>query len=79
MGFHLKITIISGQQLPKPTNLRSEVVDPYVQITVHGMENDGFSYNTRVVGKRCSAVLLSAGLLREETSHVRLPPVVHRE
>jgi hypothetical protein len=51
VGFHLKITIISGQQLPKPANSRGEIVDPYVQISVHGMENDGFNYTTRIVGK----------------------------
>ena len=38
---HITITVISGQQLPKPRGeAKGEVIDPYVTVQMHGIQSD---------------------------------------
>lgn len=46
---HLKIRIISGQNLPKIGESDSSVVDPYVTVKIEGHLADSFSGRTRVI------------------------------
>ena len=37
----LEVEVISGQQIPKPKNSKKgEVVDPFVELQIHGIEKD---------------------------------------
>jgi hypothetical protein len=51
------ITIISGQQIPKPGRAKEgELVDPYVRLKVFGHPSDSNSFKTKFVknnGKHC--------------------------
>ena len=40
-GVKLTVTVITGQQLPKPkSELKGEVVDPFVRIDIYGIDDD---------------------------------------
>lgn len=47
----LSITVISGQQLPKPAKEgeKGEIIDPYVKLDFHGIQADTASFKTKVV------------------------------
>jgi len=46
----LKITIISAQNLPKPLHeVKGEIIDPYVIVKVHGVDQDNKTVETSVV------------------------------
>lgn len=46
----LTITVISGQQLPKPEGqLKGEIIDPYVTVEVTGIPKDQASFKTKVI------------------------------
>nr|KAG5702905.1 hypothetical protein BaRGS_034678 [Batillaria attramentaria] len=46
----LKLTIISGSQIPKPKDSKKgEVIDPFIKIEVHGAPNDNAEYRTKVI------------------------------
>eukprot|EP00051_Salpingoeca_urceolata_P000860 m.36692 g.36692 ORF g.36692 m.36692 type:complete len:1137 (+) comp11042_c0_seq1:205-3615(+) len=45
----LRLTIISGQQLPKPSNHASEIIDPYVSVTIVGVPADCQEDRTRTI------------------------------
>lgn len=46
---YLKLTIISGQRLPKVGESENSVIDPYVTVKIQGYESDTFSSRTRVI------------------------------
>jgi Ca2+-dependent lipid-binding protein len=46
----LALTIISGQQLPKPNQTsKGEIIDPYVEVEIVGEDEDTVSKKTKVV------------------------------
>lgn len=47
----LSITVISGQQLPKPAKEgeKGEIIDPYVKLDFHGIQADTASFKTKFV------------------------------
>jgi len=49
--FTLTINVMSGHYLPKPLgkSARSEVIDPYVEISIHGMEIDQRKVSTKFI------------------------------
>ncbi|XP_076822087.1 1-phosphatidylinositol 4,5-bisphosphate phosphodiesterase delta-4-like [Clavelina lepadiformis] len=45
----IKVTVISAQQLPKPPNNENDVIDPYVVVSVFGVDADRQSQKTSVI------------------------------
>ncbi|CAK8673512.1 unnamed protein product [Clavelina lepadiformis] len=45
----VKVTVISAQQLPKPPNNENDVIDPYVVVSVFGVDADRQSQKTSVI------------------------------
>jgi len=46
----LKITIISGHQIPKPNDTsKGEIIDPFIKIDVFGVDSDRAEYKTKVI------------------------------
>ncbi|KAK7099384.1 1-phosphatidylinositol 4,5-bisphosphate phosphodiesterase delta-1-like isoform X2 [Littorina saxatilis] len=46
----MKLTIISGSQIPKPKDSKKgEVIDPFIKVEVHGAPNDNAEYRTKVI------------------------------
>ncbi|EDO38229.1 predicted protein, partial [Nematostella vectensis] len=47
----LIIQVISGQQLPKPqgSSSKGEVIDPYVEVKIYGVNSDSADFKTKVI------------------------------
>ncbi|XP_005089434.1 1-phosphatidylinositol 4,5-bisphosphate phosphodiesterase eta-1 [Aplysia californica] len=46
----LKITIISGYQIPKPNDsTKGEIIDPFVKVEIYGVPSDVAEYKTKVM------------------------------
>jgi hypothetical protein len=59
----LRLRIISGQHIPKPEqSTEGEVVDPYVQISLLGHEQDNKKYKTTSVRNNGKSEFSSTGL-----------------
>ena len=43
------VKVISGQNLPKPGDIKGEIVDPYVVLQVAGVKEDKKEFKTKVV------------------------------